>query len=356
MIIGANPLVSNGSVTTVADFPGKLKALKRRGGRLTVIDPNRTRTAELADRHIAPRPGTDGALLFAVVNVLFDEDLVDLGVLADQVVGVEQLRALAADFPPGAVAAHCGVEAEEIRALAREIAASATAAVYGRIGTSTGPFGTLTSWLVDVVNLLTGNLDRPGGAMFTKSAIGAAPRPARPGREVPDRALAQPGLAAPRRARNCPPHCWRRRSKPRGGSGPCAVDDRQSGAVRAGRRQAGRGLGHPGLHGVGRPLPQRDLLPRGRGAAPATAVLCRALRHPVVRHRDSSNARYSPPVFELPDGRPDEIEIVCRLVLGLLGLGIDADPGLVDQQIISAVLAKEVADPDSPVAGRSSRS
>ena len=77
VIIGANPLVSNGSLATAADFPGKLRALRKRGGRLTVIDPARTRTAELADRHIAPRPGTDAALLFAVVHVLFDEDLVD---------------------------------------------------------------------------------------------------------------------------------------------------------------------------------------------------------------------------------------------------------------------------------------
>ena len=184
VIIGANPMVSNGSVATFADAPGKLKALKRRGGRLTVIDPNRTRTAEIADRHLAPRPGTDAALLFAVVNVLFDEDLVDptLGGLADHVTGVEQLQALAADFPPEAVAAHCGVAAEEIRTLAREIAAAPAAAVYGRIGTATVSFGTLTSWLVDVVNLLTGNLDRPGGAMFTKSPISSAPRPARPGR------------------------------------------------------------------------------------------------------------------------------------------------------------------------------
>ncbi|NBQ42445.1 MAG: molybdopterin-binding oxidoreductase, partial [Mycobacteriaceae bacterium] len=160
VIIGANPLVSNGSVATAADFGGKLKALKRRGGRLTVIDPNRTRTAELADRHLAPRPGTDAALLFAVVHTLFDEDLVDptLGGLADHVSGVERLRAEAADFPPEAVTALCGLDADVIRQLARDIAAAPTAAVYGRIGTCTVRFGTLTSWLVDVINVLTGNL------------------------------------------------------------------------------------------------------------------------------------------------------------------------------------------------------
>ena len=177
VVIGANPLVSNGSLATAADFPGKLRALRKRGGRLTVIDPARTRTAELADRHIAPRPGTDAALLFAVVHVLFDEGLVatDLGGVAEHVSGVDDVRALADGFTPEAVAAHCGVAAEEIRDLARELAAAPTAAVYGRIGTSTVEFGTLGSWLVDVINVLTGNLDRPGGAMFPLGAGGARP-------------------------------------------------------------------------------------------------------------------------------------------------------------------------------------
>ena len=139
--------------------------MRKRGGRLTVIDPARTRTAELADRHIAPRPGTDAALLFAVVHALFEEGLVapDLGGVAEHVTGVEQVRELADGFSPEAVAAHCGVPADEIRTLAREIAAAPSAAVYGRIGTSTVEFGTIGSWLVDVINMLTGNLDRPVG-------------------------------------------------------------------------------------------------------------------------------------------------------------------------------------------------
>ena len=180
VIIGANPLVSNGSLATAADFPGKLRALRKRGGRLTVIDPARTRTAELADRHIAPRPGTDAALLFAMVHVLFDENLVDLGGVAEDVTGVEHLRELATDFAPEAVAEHCGVAADDIRSLARDIANAPSTAVYGRIGTSTVEFGTVGSWLVDVINTLTGNLDRPGGAMFPLSPVASAPRPPRP--------------------------------------------------------------------------------------------------------------------------------------------------------------------------------
>ncbi|MGV0602974.1 molybdopterin-dependent oxidoreductase, partial [Mycolicibacterium pulveris] len=167
---------SNGSLATAADFGGKLRALRNRGGRLVVIDPARTRTAELADRHLAPRPGTDAALLFAIVHTLFDEDLVALGALVDSVNGIDDVRALAADFAPEAVAAYCDVPAEDIRLLAREIAAAPSAAVYGRIGTSTVDFGTIGSWLVDVVNVLTGNLDRPGGAMFPLSPVAPAPR------------------------------------------------------------------------------------------------------------------------------------------------------------------------------------
>src|SRR3954452_6328078 len=184
VIIGANPLVSNGSLATAADFPGKLRALRKRGGKLTVIDPARTRTAELADRHLAPRPGTDAALLFAAAHVLFEEGLVatDLGGMAEHVAGLEQVREMADGFSPEQVAPHCGVPAEEIRTLAREIAAAPSAAVYGRIGTSTVEFGTIGSWLVDVINVLTGNLDRPGGAMFPLGAAAPAPRPAGPGK------------------------------------------------------------------------------------------------------------------------------------------------------------------------------
>ena len=135
------------------------KTTKRRKSASTCIDPARTRTAELADRHIAPRPGTDGALLFAVVHVLFEEGLVatDLGGIAEHVNGLDDVRSLAAGFSPEDVSVHCGVPADDIRALARELAAAPTAAVYGRIGTSTVEFGTLASWLVDVINILTGN-------------------------------------------------------------------------------------------------------------------------------------------------------------------------------------------------------
>ena len=356
VIIGANPLVSNGSVATAADFPGRLKALRRRGGRLTVIDPNRTRTAETADRHIAPRPGTDGALLFALVNVLYDEDLVDheLGGLAEHVNGIERVRAAALEFPPEAVAEHCGVTEHDIRALARDIAAGPRTAVYGRIGTSTVSFGTITSWLVDVVNLLTGNLDRPGGAMFSCSPIGQAPRPPKPGRGFSVGRWHSRVSGYPEVASELPTALL-----------PEEIETPGKGQIRAMVTIAGNPvLSAPDGDRLSAALDQLDFMvsvdpylnettrhadvilpPPPPSYTPHFDVLLSGL---AVR----TNARYSPPVFPLPEGRPDEVAILCRLTLGVLGLGTDADPELVDQQIISAALDKEVTDPDSPVAGR----
>ncbi|MCG3044511.1 molybdopterin-dependent oxidoreductase, partial [Streptomyces sp. S1A] len=175
LIVGANPLESNGSLCTAPDFPGRLRALRRRGGTLTVVDPRRTRTARLADRHVAVRPGGDALLLMAMVQVLFAEGLADTGAAGEHLGGVEDVARLAADFTPEAVTGACGVEPDVIRTLARELAAAERAAVYGRIGSTTVEFGTTASWLVDVLNALTGNLDRPGGAMFPLSATARAP-------------------------------------------------------------------------------------------------------------------------------------------------------------------------------------
>ncbi|WP_084478517.1 molybdopterin-dependent oxidoreductase [Nocardia jejuensis] len=167
LMLGANPLESNGSLCTAPDFPGRLRALKKRGGRLVVVDPRRTRTAKLADEHLFVRPGSDAYLLFGIVNTLFAENLTAVRV---EVEGLDDVRAAAAPFTPDQVAERCGVPAETVVRLARELAAAPTAAVYARIGTCTAEFGTLTQWLVDVVNVLTGNLDSPGGAMFANGA------------------------------------------------------------------------------------------------------------------------------------------------------------------------------------------
>ena len=355
VIIGANPLVSNGSLATAADFPGKLKALRKRGGTLTVIDPARTRTAELADRHIAPRPGTDAALLFAAVHVLFDEDLVDLGDLAEHVIGVEQVRDLASSFSPEAVADHCGVAADDIRALARDIAAAPSAAVYGRIGTSTVEFGTTASWLVDVINVLTGNLDRQGGAMFPLSPVASAPRPPRPGRgwrtgrwhsrvsghpevlsEMPAAALAE------------------------------EIDTSGEGQIKAMVTIAGNPvLSAPDGDRLSHALESVDFMVSVDPYLNETTCHADVILPPPPSSRAGhfdvalsgvsvrNNARYSPPALPLENGRPDEPEILSRIALILYGLGHQADPALVDDQVIATTLTKETDDPDSPVAGRS---
>lgn len=183
LVLGANPLASNGSLMTAPDMPGRLAKLRARGGTLVVVDPRRSETAEIADEHVAIRPGTDAHWLFALVHVLFEEGLVRMGRLEAMANGVDAVRALARDFAPEAVVGATGVPAETTRRIARAFASARTAACYGRIGTCTQEFGALASWLVDVVNALTGNLDRSGGALFPLPAHSPADdRPRKPSR------------------------------------------------------------------------------------------------------------------------------------------------------------------------------
>jgi anaerobic selenocysteine-containing dehydrogenase len=181
LVIGANPLASNGSMWTVPDFKGKAKALRARGGKLVVIDPRRTETAAVADAHHFIQPGTDVFLLAAMVHTLFAENRVTLGNVAEWVNGVEAVQQAVAPFTPDAVAARCGMSADTIRSLTRQLADAPRAAVYARIGTCTQTYGTLASWLVDVLNTLTSNLDREGGMLFAKSAAFASNTAGKPG-------------------------------------------------------------------------------------------------------------------------------------------------------------------------------
>ncbi|WP_152208575.1 molybdopterin-dependent oxidoreductase [Marinobacter changyiensis] len=171
MCIGANPMASNGSLMTVPDIRGRLKALKNRGGKLVVIDPRRTETAKLADEFHFVRPGTDALLLMAMVNTLFAEDRVDLGHAEPWTRDVDLVRLAALPFTPDAVSAHTGLSPDAIRGLARQLATTQKAALYGRIGTSTQAHGGVATWLIYVLNILTGKLDTTGGVMFTQPAI-----------------------------------------------------------------------------------------------------------------------------------------------------------------------------------------
>lgn len=183
LVLGANPLASNGSLMTAPDMPERLRALRARGGRLVVVDPRRSETARIADRHLFIRPGADAFFLFSLLQVLFAEGLAAPGPLAEHLNGLDAVRDLSREFPPEAVEAVTGIAPGAVREVAREFAAAPAAVCYGRIGTCTQEFGSLASWLVDVVNAVTGNLDRPGGAMFPRSATGPAEdRPRRKGR------------------------------------------------------------------------------------------------------------------------------------------------------------------------------
>lgn len=174
LIFGGNPAVSNGSMMTAPDVKKRLKAVRARGGRVVVVDPRRSESAEIADRHHFLRPGTDAFLLLAMIHTLIAEDLIDCGRLRDLTRGLDELPSLVAGFAPELVESVCGVEADAIRQLAREFAAAPAAVAYGRMGASTQEFGSLAIWLINVLNVITGNLDREGGAMFPNPAVDLA--------------------------------------------------------------------------------------------------------------------------------------------------------------------------------------
>ncbi|MBH0779491.1 molybdopterin oxidoreductase family protein [Nocardia bovistercoris] len=174
VVVGANPAVSNGSITTMPGAKQRIKDVRARGGSVVVVDPRRTETARLADEHVAVAPGGDPYLLLAMLHVLVTEKLCDERRIADTCSGWGEIRALVSDFTPELAARHAGVDAETIRRLAREHAAAPSAVVYGRIGVCQTVTGTLTHWLINTVNTVTGNLDSPGGQMFTTAPVDVA--------------------------------------------------------------------------------------------------------------------------------------------------------------------------------------
>jgi anaerobic selenocysteine-containing dehydrogenase len=354
LLIGANPLESNGSLCTAADFPGKLKDLKARGGTLTVIDPRRTRTAKLADRHISIRPGADALLLAAMAYVLFDEGLVNPGELTPHLQGLDELREAVGDFTPEAVAAACDVDADMTRTLARELAAAPTAAVYGRIGSCTVPYGTLGSWLVDVLNILTGNLDRPGGALFPQAATDRTPRPAGPSH----------GFALGRWHSRVSQHPEAKGELPLSALAEeidTATDEGEP--IRALVAVAANPvLSAPDGDRLDKALDSLDFMvsvdpylnetsrhahvvlpppPPSQSAHHDFAFNTLAVRHQV---------RYTRPAVPLEPGRLPETEILARLVLAVTGMH-GADPSAVDELVIGQTLGKAVKEAHSPVHG-----
>lgn len=183
LMLGANPYASNGSLCTAPDYPGRIQAIRARGGKVVVVDPRRTKTAEESDEWVSIRPGTDGLFMSALLNVMFAEGLDKVEPrIAAHLNGLDDIKSAVASFTPSAVAAATGVDADTITRIARELCAAPTAAVYGRIGVNTVSFGSLNAWLVNVINVVTGNFDKRGGAMLTTPLAGSATTRGNPGK------------------------------------------------------------------------------------------------------------------------------------------------------------------------------
>lgn len=356
MIIGANPYESNGSLCTAPNFPGRIEAIKARGGSVVVVDPRRSRTAEEADRWLAIRPGTDALLLASLVSVLAAEGLVAPGPhLHPHLRGLDTVVTACASFTPELTAGATGLDPVVVRAVARELAAAPSASVYGRIGTTVTEFGTTASWLIDVVNIATGNLDRSGGAMFPLPVAG--------------------GATTRRRGPGNGFRIGRGRTRVRGlpevmGEYPVAalaeeISTPGAGQIRALLTVAGNpALSTPNAERLDAALDELEFM------VSIDMYLNETTRHANVilpppsqlerGHYDigffqyaiRNVANYSPPVLAVPEGQPEEWEIFANLALIAQGKGIHAEPAGLADSALAAMVRDTVASPSSPIHGR----
>lgn len=359
VLLGANPYASNGSLCTAPDFPGRIEAIRERGGRVVVIDPRRTRTAIEADEWLPIQPATDALLLMALVNVLFAENLVNIGEHIDPLLnGLDEVRKACEDFTPESVAEVTGIDASDIRRLARELAGSPTAAIYGRIGTTTTEFGTTASWLIDVVNILTGNLDRPGGVMFTRPVLGGPTTRGQSGRGSGFKI----GRGGGRTVVQGYPEVM--------GEYPVAalaeeITDAGEHAIKALVTVAGNPiLSTPHSRQLAKAFDQLELMISvDMYLNETTRFADIILPVPSQMQRDHYDvlllqfairnvANYSPAVLPLENGQPDEWEILAKLGLIAQGFGPDVDPAVADDGMLEGLVHHAVGDPKSPIHGR----
>ncbi|MEZ0095667.1 molybdopterin-dependent oxidoreductase [Streptacidiphilus sp. EB129] len=357
LVLGANPMVSNGSLLTAPDMPGRLRALRRRGGRLVVVDPRRTRTAEIADEHLAIRPGTDALLLAGVAHTLFAEGLADPAQAAPHLRGLDELRDALGPFTPEAVAVATRVDAGTVRRLARELAAAPSAAVYGRIGTTTTAYGTAASWLVDVVNTLTGNLDRPGGVLWPEPAAGSPTTTGEPGR---GRGVRVPGSRRTR-VRQLPSVFgeFPAAALAEEIDTPGADGSRLRGLVTVAGNPV---LSTPNGARLGAALSSLDAMVsvdpylnettrHAHVVLPGASPLARSHYDLVFTGFAIRNyARYSVPTLPREPGELDESEVLLRLSCAALGGGITPDE--LDDLTAADTARRLAADPSSPAFGR----
>lgn len=355
LVLGANPLASNGSLMTAPDVKSRLRDIVRRGGKIVVVDPRRSETAEIASEHVFIRPGTDAYLLLAMVNVLFVDDLVRLGRAEGLVEGIEEVRSAVADFTPDAVAERCGVEAGTIRRLAREFAAAERGACYGRIGTTCQEFGSLASWAVDLLNVLGGKLDREGGAMFSRAAT------------QPSGSSDEPG------GRGVILHRWR--SRVRGlpeifGELPVAtladeIETPGEGAIRALVTVAGNPVvSTPHAGRLDRALASLEFMVSIDFYVNETTRHAHLILPPtgplehdtydlaLYRLAIRDFAKYSAPVFEREEGAQHDWEILATLSAYMLGFG-RLTPGAVDDFVLRQLVDKAIPEDGSRSNGKS---
>ncbi len=348
LILGANPMVSNGSLWTVPDFRGKAKALRARGGKIVVVDPRRTETAAVADAHHFIRPGADVYFLLGIAHTLFDEQLVELGRLAEHTAGLAELDAALRSFSPESMAARCGIDAATMRELARTLAQTRHAAVYGRIGTCTQQFGTLCSWLIDVINVLTGHLDEEGGSMFPKAAAFAANTRGAPGsgRGISSGRYRSRVSGVPEVAGEIPLTCLAEE-----------IDTPGPGQIKALIAIAGNPvLSAPNGARLAAALDQLDFMVSLDIYVNETSrhadVILPGLSPLEEAHYDvtftqfshRNHARYSAPVLARAAGQPEEWESMLRIGAIAKGLGAQADIGALDDATLEEDV-KKIAGP-----------
>ena len=357
LVLGANPHASQGSLLAAPDILGRFDAIRRRGGKVVVVDPRRTGTVRHADAWIPIRPGTDAALLMAMVHVLFAEGRVKLGALEGRVRGVAEVERLSRPFTPEAVADTCQVPTATIRTLARELADARRGAVYGRIGTCNQEFGTLASWLVEVLNILTGNLDREGGSMFSNPI-----------------AWSLTSLTPPEFADGFTFGRWK--SRVRGapevlGQVPvsCMAEEIATpgpGQIQALVTIAGNPvLSSPDAARLDAALPQLECMVsldnwrnettrHAHVILPGLSVLEQPHYDELIWSWAVRNAgKYSPPVFEPEPGRPHEWEILLTLAALLNGMpAADINAHALDDLFFGGLCAAAAARKGSPIAGR----
>jgi anaerobic selenocysteine-containing dehydrogenase len=356
VLLGSDPLESNGSLATAPDWPGRLDAIRARGGSVIVVDPRRSKTAAVADEHLPIVPGTDAALLAGIAHVLFTDGLADPGPLADHVDGLDTVAAALAPFSPDVVGSWCGIAPERIRRLAHQLAEAPSAAVHGRLGTCLADLATLSSWLLDVVNLATGNLDRPGGVMFSRPAAFGLNTAGRPGigagtdyATFHSRVRGLPGAFG-----QLPAVCLAEEIETPG-------DGQVRGLVTI--------AGNPVLS-----VPDSDRLATALDTlefmVSVDLYLNETTRHadvilpapsPLERsHYDVAYyqfsirniANYSPPVLPIRSGQPKEWQILLALTGILQGRGAGVDVGQMDADLASLLVQLAVADEHSPIHGR----